>query len=376
MVKKMRNTIIRHYSAAKAAKNSSRLALFVGLAIWGATAHATPIQRSFEGELVGPEVFNYVWNAHIAEPSENASGKTPIKDSMQSVGAGYAGACVPREACGAINQTYFTAKASGEYVDKIDGLEYYKVNDNLAVGVKISVLYGGGTSSSTNFIGVPFNNVSNAYYAAKPSYQYYSGSKVSLSLYIIKPFLGESIIPSRLVASLYASTASDYGSIPIAEVYLSGRITVDQTCNFNAGTVLPVINFGNMESTTGWKEVGKGPDNKERTVNLDIVCDNLPDKVHFKNTLQGEPASDNARFLKTGNPDIGIRYIAADGREVPPLPAPGTAFPATAIPFTYLNGTLRSTGSTSIKVAPVSTTGKEPQKGSYTATATIGVQLE
>lgn len=91
MVKKMRNTIIRHYSAAKAAKNSSRLALFVGLAIWGAAAHATPIQRSFEGELVGPEVFNYVWNAHIAEPSENASGKTPIKDSMQSVGAGYAG---------------------------------------------------------------------------------------------------------------------------------------------------------------------------------------------------------------------------------------------------------------------------------------------
>ena len=353
-----------------------RQVLFAGVMLWGALAHATPIQRSDLGELVGPQVFNYTWNAHIADPAENAPRKTPIKDSMQTNGDGYAGACVPREACGSISQTYFMAKeGGGEFVDEVDNLKYYKVNDNLAVGVKISVLSGGGNQSSANFIGVPFSNVSNMYPESRPSYQYYSGSKVSLSLYIIKPFLGESTFTSQRVASVYASTASDYGSIPIAEVFLSGRITVDQTCNFSAGTVLPVINFGSMEATTGWSEVGKGPDGKNQTVNLNIECDNLPDQVRFKYTLQGEPAS-NSRFLKTENPDVGIRFVDADGREVPPLPTPGTAFPASAIPFTYLSGTLRSTGSTSITVAPVSTSGKEPKKGPYTATATIGVQLE
>lgn len=372
----MRNSVIRHIFAARAAKYGQGRILLLNLALWGAVAHATPIQRSDLGELVGPQQFNYMWNAHIAEPSQNAPRQTPIKDSVQSNGDGYAGACVPREACTSISQTYFMAKeGAGAYIDEVDGLKYYQVNENLAVGVKISVLSGGGNQTSTNFIGVPFANVSNLYPEAKPSYQYYSGSKVSLSLYIIKPFLGESVFNSQRVASVYASTASDYGSIPIAEVFLSGRITVDQTCNFSAGTVLPVINFGTMEATTGWKEVGKGPDGKDQTVNLNIECDNLPDQVHFKYTLQGEPAS-NPRFLKTENPEVGIRFVDADGREVPPLPTPGTAFPASAIPFTYLSGTLRSTGTTSITVSPVSATGKEPKKGPYTATATIGVQLE
>ncbi len=372
----MRNSVIRHIFAARAAKYGQGRILLLNLALWGAVAHATPIQRSDLGELVGPQQFNYMWDAHIAEPSQNAPGHTPIKDSVQSNGDGYAGACVPREACTSISQTYFMAKeGAGAYIAEVNGLKYYQVNENLAVGVKISVLSGGGNQTSTNFIGVPFANVSNLYPEAKPSYQYYSGSKVSLSLYIIKPFLGESVFNSQRVASVYASTASDYGSIPIAEVFLSGRITVDQTCNFSAGTVLPVINFGTMEATTGWKEVGKGPDGKDQTVNLNIECDNLPDQVHFKYTLQGEPAS-NPRFLKTENPDVGIRFVDADGREVPPLPTPGTAFPASAIPFTYLSGTLRSTGTTSITVSPVSATGKEPKKGPYTATATIGVQLE
>ena len=337
---------------------------------------AAPIVPFSNGKPISAQPFPFTWSPHLTDPKDNAVG--PVPNSTASISASptvYGAGCDPVTDCAGLpDGTYFTARFVGDVIE-VGGILYKVLNENLAISVKINTATSGQGSGLRQ---IPFENYNNDVKLpnAKPPYSFVSGNKAEVSLYIIKPFLREVAINGTTVANIYASSTSDgfdFGR-PLAIISLSGRVTVDQSCDFTAGTVLPPINFGDLSAVdSGWRVPGRGPDGKEKTINLNIQCVNLPD-AKFKLSLQGEPSSD-PRFLKTGNPDVGIKFTDADGAEIRPVPKPGTEFPANPIPFDY-SIPLRPTGSTFIKVSPVSTTTNEPKKGAYTATATIGVELK
>lgn len=355
------------------------LALFCGLMTWSAVSTATPIQRLDNGLPASAQAYSFTWTEHIADPNSNRAGQFPITDTEQTATPEiYGAACVPRESCGEISGVYFRATtgnlAGAPVATGSDGLQFYKLNENLGVGVRVNAVIG-GNATNTAFVNVPVDNYRSNATFKKPPYSVKTGSKVRLSLYIIKPFLGKVVIDPTLVSQIYASTASgDFGGVPLAEVIIQGLITVDQSCNFSAGTILPTVDFGSMPALdASWKTRGSGPAGKAQKINLNIQCDNLPD-AKFRMKLQGTPDPASPDYLATGNSDVGIKFLDDQNALIRPTTA-GTIFPATPIPFDY-SDPLHPTGSTSITVAPVSTTGKEPNKGTYTATATIGIQLE
>ncbi|MGL5239646.1 MAG: fimbrial protein [Kluyvera ascorbata] len=72
------------------------------------------------------------------------------------------------------------------------------------------------------------------------------GANTRLTLYVTKPFLGELIIPDTHIASIQAGW-SDTTTFPslntledIAELHISGRITVPQDCKINQGDIIQV----------------------------------------------------------------------------------------------------------------------------------------
>ncbi|RDK91085.1 type 1 fimbria pilin [Enterobacillus tribolii] len=365
--------------------NSSlrRLVVFCGLAAWGTLSHAYPIEPYQAGEYIPAPTMPFIWSSHITDPDTNQAGQYPVQDAeLSSTSSGYGGMCVPASACPYVSSsqppftgTYFRATignlAGKEVAQGSNGLRYFQVNENLAVGIKFYTQQ----NRSFRYIPIPYDNINNGVGpSTRPPYPYLTGTSAQMSLYIIKPFIGESEIPETLVSELFAATVADgYSANPVARVSLQGKITVDQSCNFTAGQVLPTIDFGNMLATD-FKTKGTGPANAEKKINLAIKCTNISNGVKFKMKLQGTPDAASPEYLATGNSNIGIKFVEdQSGAQISPS---GGVFPAAgALNFDF-SDPLNPTGSTAIRVSPVSSTGVEPQKGTFDATATISVSLE
>ena len=378
----MKDRLFKQASGMKTLNtNLRRLAVFCGLAAWGTFSHAYPIEPYSAGEFIEAPTMPFIWNSHITNPDTNQAGQFPVQGELLTAGGAYGGMCVPASACPYVagqspfSGTYFKATvgnlAGKEVAQGSDGLRYFQVNENLGVGIKIYTQ----VNRSFSYQSIPYNNMYNGVApSTRPPFPYLTGTSAQLSLYIVKPFIGESQIPETLVSELYAATVADgYSSNPVARVSLSGKITVDQSCNFNAGQVLPTIDFGSMLATDfGTK--GMGPAGKEKKIDLAIKCTNISNGVKFRMKLQGTPDAASPEYLATGNSDIGIKFVEDQSGAV--ISPAGGVFPANgALNFDFSDPN-NPTGSTAIRVSPVSSTNNEPQKGTFDATATISISLE
>ncbi|MDV3315318.1 fimbrial protein, partial [Salmonella enterica] len=135
-----------------------------------------------------------------------------------------------------------------------------------------------------------------------------SGGKGHLSLYILHPFVGESIIPSTKIMDLFVTKKpSVYGSIPASSVYISGSITVPQGCELSSGSTLE-IPFGEFKAKNATKF----------TKELQFKCTNISDGVKIFLRIEGMPNANDSNAIDMGNPDIGAVIEGANGKILVP----------------------------------------------------------
>ncbi|MDI5619264.1 long polar fimbrial protein LpfD, partial [Salmonella enterica subsp. enterica serovar Anatum] len=169
-----------------------------------------------------------------------------------NLGGAYAMSCECPDDTSLINDTLFKAVVPLAFVTNIESRSYYQINNNIAIASDVLISGGRG-----EYVNTPFENVGNltnnrsqcSQNASSKDAVWGSGGKGHLSLYILHPFVGESIIPSTKIMDLFVTKKpSVYGSIPASSVYISGSITVPQGCELSSGSTLE-IPFGEFKAS-------------------------------------------------------------------------------------------------------------------------------
>ncbi len=167
-----------------------------------------------------------------------------------------------------------------------DGLHFYSINKYLEVATE---LYVGGNLKE--WVATPFPNVDNLFPSACSGVtNWISGANGYVSLYFTRPFVGQVVIPSTKILDLYGTKVSgSYGGMPMSSVYMSGLVTVPQSCEINAGQVINV-KFGNIMSNDikNPGEIANGFTPK--VVDMTLACNNISNGVVVSLSFSGEPS--------------------------------------------------------------------------------------
>lgn len=308
----------------------------------------------------GTKIYNFPFVKQFDNPDDNKTGMYFHQTYQWSLGGDYAANCD----CTGSPITFYKAEVPSNltFTRDYEGLHFYSINRYLEVATELWV--GGGRQKN---IATPFDNESNLYPSAcKGITNWTSGSSGYVSLYFTRPFVGQVVIPSTKILDLFGTKVSgSYGGMPMSSIYMSGSVTVPQSCNINAGQVINV-NFDNIMSndikTKGDIANGFTP----KVVNMTLACNNISNGVVVSLSFSGEPASGDPTALKSyDNTDIGVRVRDANNNIVSPVNG--------NLPVTFDYST--QTGTSSMTLAPMNVTGNTPALGRFNAVATINAEI-
>ncbi|WP_025122549.1 MULTISPECIES: fimbrial protein [unclassified Serratia (in: enterobacteria)] len=240
----------------------------------------------------------------------------------------------------------------------IDGLNYYVLNKYLQVASEVMIVNNG-------YVPTPFVNISNRQTTSGGSTDFSSGSDGYISLYIDRPFVGVQIIPRTLILEISNSFARpDNYNLPLSRVYLSGKVTVPQSCSINSGQTIniPLGKINSRDIDTKGKEA---ENYTPKNVDIKISCKNISEGVSVSLSFNGQVAGGDHTALATSNEDVGIRILNANGQTVIPNQSELPVY----IDFA------QQAGISSMTVAPINVTGKKPEGGPFTAVATMNVEI-
>lgn len=304
----------------------------------------------------GPHEFPVEYSKVVTDSSQNRPG-TIVADYSWNLSGGYSVQCD----CATRPETLFKAETlpMSKYVAHINGSQFFKINDALAVATKIFILNQG-------LVNVPFVDVSNNYNSANGcgvvTANALSGGQGNLLLYITKPLSGTITIPKTPIVKLYGTTIrGSYSTIPMAVVYLQGSITVPQSCTVNAGNVIQV-NFDGIKASA---ISSLGATGAEKMININLSCSNISDGDQVVLSLTGTPDKNDSNMLATSNSDIGIKIKDSNANIISPN---GTLFNPD---FDFS----AQQGDVTLYAAPVNTSGARPVSGIFNATATINIGI-
>lgn len=189
-------------------------------------------------------------------------------------------------------------------------------------------------------------------------------SRFLLNLKIVKPFVGVVNVSNPQAYTAYLGDTNTYPfNTPIYYIGYSGTITAPQSCTLDAGQIV-TIDFGNIWSakfnTKGQKPSGVNPVTKQISVKCSEGIEAMADLTL---RIQATPDANYPDAISSDNPDVGVMITDLVDRTV----APNTGL----IPFSLENGQAR----VSFKAYPVSTTGKAPAEGKFTALAYIRIDF-
>lgn len=310
--------------------------------------------------------FDFVQTIQV--PSENKAGK--ILTQPFALGTKYSAYCEcpdPIPDNGVV--TYFKDVTLLPEPGTVDG--YYKFNNYIDILTKIYVY-------TQLDIPVPFTDRSNGT-AQKECTPYTAnnwgtGGKGSISIYISHPFVGQMIIPKTRVASLFGTKKKGVynDSQPMANVSISGSITVTQGCELAAGTVLD-IPFGEYQAHDFKGRAGQPPQNVQKVQKeLSFDCNNISDGVKIYLSIDATPNTAYPSAIDLGNADVGA--VIEDGKGN--ILKPNDSNSLLEMNPGSLYEDVKRKATTTITAYPVSTTGKLPAAGDYSGIATIHVELE
>ncbi|MCG8710758.1 fimbrial protein [Brenneria sp. 4F2] len=310
------------------------------------TATGSPVSYDFNFQFSSQQ--NYVgyttgWNQKTDSGSYTISGGCNNKDTV-----------------------YYTAQAGAglSYSFNDGSANWYDItgNDYLQVASQIYVYNASGGSTYHN---VPFVDLSNNC-NGKCGGTATTGSRVQVSFRIKRKFVGVTTLPSIPIFYVYGnqgSTGQGTGS-PLVVGYLSGTVTVPQSCTLNSGQVVS-IDFGNI-STGAFTTAGSKPDGVQTaTRTIGIACNGIAAQTNLSLRVQADTASGNA--IVSDNSDVG--FVVTDSSNSPLTPNDL----ASVLPFTLDDN---DSANVTITAYPVSVTGNKPQAGVVTALAYLRVDFD
>ncbi|AXF62863.1 fimbrial protein [Leclercia sp. W17] len=339
-----------------AGKKSS--ALF-GLALAGWML-STSVQAAACRSDSGTQRYDFLMDYTLKDPSENVAGRTINGAYQWSLGSTYLVSCDCTKPYG---PAWITAKVPERELVHTDGkLKFYAINDYLAVASEVWI-----AGERREMVATPFSGEINKNPEVRcKSFLYSTGSKGNISLYFRRPFVGEQIIPVTKVTDVYIATDKmTQSSEPVSTVWMSGKVTVPQSCVINGGGTIDVP-FGDIMAgditTKGEMAKNFTPHN----VNLNVKCSNISEGVKVSLSFSGTPDMNDPTALSTTNKDVGVRMKDSKGDNLDPN---GGELP---LNMDYTSQIATS----SITLFPFNTTGKMPETGDFTATATIRAEIQ
>ncbi|ELE9248130.1 fimbrial protein [Enterobacter kobei] len=191
--------------------------------------------------------------------------------------------------------------------------------------------------------------------------------KWTVRLRVNRAFSGPRVINFPNIFRYYiGDVPSDAATLQM--ISLVGNITVPETCTINAGQTIQV-DFGNIGAglfeTAGQKPSGYTP----VTTTAPVTCNDAAAARNVKVSLAATAAPGMSSAIRTSNPDVGIVVQDINDRTVRPN--------VDTLPLRLTStGGGRNEGTVTMKAFPVSTTGKKPSIGNFTATAAITVTFD
>lgn len=308
-----------------------------------------------------PPDFSFSYNRTITSPTDNQTGVTPVVYEWD-LGRSYTAVCSSDQSGPSF---YFKAEPSGHPVGHASG--WYVLDNNIEYQTQIMVYNANGDKETYHT--VPFtdvaNNVSHGNIQGKET-SFTTGSKGNVKLYIRRPFVGKHIIPYEIIARLYTATIPGaYASFSVAQVSMSGTVTVPQTCVINEGDIIN-IDLGNI-AQNAFTQKGQSPTGfSKKRVDFSIKCSSIGNGVAVTLEFNGIPDTTDSTAVKTDNKDIAIRMDDTSNKPISPQ---GGEIP---VNFNYTN----QTGTSAMQLYPISTTGNMPATGIFNSQVTVGVDIQ
>lgn len=266
---------------------------------------------------------------------------------------------------------YYTAKDNAALLKSgmRNNIQYYGLNDYLDVGLAIAI-YGRG------YIAVPFSDQPNksggVYYCTrgKNSTPYTSGSDAIIHFYIKEPFIGKTVIPRTLLASLYGKTSYEgqYSTTPLTNVYIQGDITASQECVINGGQIIE-FDFGQIPASEFSSQAGTALAGRKKSVTVSVKCTGMASGQDVDMSLHATQSGSYPTMLQTSHPDVGIKVYDETDNEVD---VNGGRM-AAEMGNRTLNG--NKNGDFTFSAAPASATGNRPAPDTFDATATLTIEM-
>lgn len=267
--------------------------------------------------------------------------------------------------CNNQDTVYYTAQPGPSLVlaSTESGVNWFDItgNDYLQVSSRIYVY---NRTSAGIFHDVPFTDVDNNC-AGLCGGNATTGSRVQVNFRIKRKFVGISNIPLAPIFYLYGNQGGSGQSVgsPLVIGYMSGSVTVPQSCTLNAGQIIS-IDFGGISSglfkTAGEKPEGVSP----VTRTIGIACNGIDAQASLSMRLQADKVSGD--MVVSDNPDVG--FIVTNSGGSPLTPNDTTSL----IPFILDDA---ASANVAITAYPVSVTGNKPQEGVATANAYLRVDF-
>jgi GTP cyclohydrolase II len=252
--------------------------------------------------------------------------------------------------------------STGEYVKPVilteDKKNYTEVNEYLMAALQ----YG----YSNNLYWLPMQNslLGNSYEACNNTSTHSGDTPFNVSMKIRKPFVGSTTFKlaiAKIYTGDFAGTAKLRGAAQT--IYLSGTVTVPQSCKVNAGQKLD-ISFGDISANSfGSIGIGNKPANVNvQTRTVDVKCTNIAAQALL--TLRVESEKSTGDMIQSNNPDIGFKIADQNNRVLSPNN------PSSVIPFINQDPI-----NITIKAWPVSITNKVPAVGPFRARGYLRVDF-
>jgi type 1 fimbria pilin len=248
-----------------------------------------------------------------------------------------------------------------------DGDGWFKLNDYLDIKLNINF---NGTYRNIPFQDASTGSASGAYcqkqniIGGTPT-----GGSGKLSLKITHPFVGQTFIPSQVIAQECITsgvTGVNCTQANAAYVYsFSGSVTVPQNCTINSGTQV-VVNFGSLYSSD-FTTAGEKPKNfTPQTFNVPIQCNDISASANLTIRLEGTQSTGFNDAIQSDNKDVGVVVQDQAGNTLTPNAR------NSVVPFT-LDGNGYS--DVTLTAYPISITGLPPSEGVFTALAYLIVDF-
>ncbi|CAI1755603.1 fimbrial protein [Serratia quinivorans] len=312
-----------------------------------------------------PYQFEATFTKTITDPDTNVGGVSLDNFYTWNLGSAFSGYCnITNEGV-----TYYKAASSlAMSQTTVNTKTFYKINDYLSAAVSIYIGNAGVYKQ------VPFADFSNKFTESVISGDkidnWYSGSRGKLDLYIEKPFVTSTSFSKIKIAGIYATrTPGNYANVPMAEVLISGSVTVPQGCEINAGQVIS-IDFGTINSrnfsTKGEKPDAVAPVEK----NITFRCFGLTDTAKLSLRVMGRADADLPSAIASDKPGIGVMVANAQGNVLTPN---STKEP---LPLNLPDPANNRNAEVTLQAWPVNTNGLPAPKGVFTATGTLQVDFD